>query len=81
MSAPVISVQFDLDTEEHVLYATSHGRTEVAGPRILRAPPHPDIKWRHATQTAASHDAGLLQRYLDGVNSKVRKRAQRTFGE
>jgi hypothetical protein len=83
MSTPVISVAFSAETEEHVLMVTSYGRTAEAGPRILRAPPHPDIVWRHTTEATATHDAGLLQRYLTEreAGKKISKKAQRAFGE
>ncbi len=83
MSTPIISTAFDASTEEHVLMVTSYGRTSEAGPRILRAPPHPDVQWRHADEAAATRDASLLQRYLveREAGARVSKRAQRTFGE
>lgn len=83
MSAPIISTAFDPTTEEYVLMVTSYGRVAEAGPRILRAAPHPDIKWRHSDEATASHDAGLLQRYLNerDAGAKISKRAQRAFGE
>lgn len=61
---PNISVAEELDTGEFILLATSYGMTEVAGPRLFKAPPHPDIKFRHTDERAANHDADLLQQYI-----------------
>lgn len=78
---PQITTAYDMDTAEHVLMATSHGRTAEAGPRLFRAPPHPDIKWRHATQDAANTDAATLRRYFDGLGRGPSKAALRRAGE
>jgi len=61
---PVISTTFDLDTGQWCLYATSYQRTEVAGPRLFRSPPHPDIRFQHDNQESAERDAATLQEYL-----------------
>lgn len=76
---PLISVLFDADRELWTLYATSHGHTAVAGPRIFRAPPHPDIQFAHDTQEAATRDAATLRDYLAGLPQKkmTKKAAQK----
>lgn len=76
---PTISVLFDADTEQHRLYATSHGHTAVAGPRIFRAPPHPDIQFSHDSQADAESDAQTLRDYLAGLPQKkmTKKAAQK----
>jgi len=66
---------------EFVLMATSYGRTDVAGPRILRAPPHPDIAWRHSDETQAAADANKLQQYLDGVTKAPSRTKIRQAGD
>lgn len=77
---PAISVAFDMDSDAHILMATSHGRADVAGPRILRAPPHPDVKWRHATQEAAEADVAKLNAYFAGLGKGPSKTALRKQG-
>jgi len=81
MSTPAISVTYDLDSGAFVLMATSHGHTSIAGPRILRAAPHPDVQWSHPTQTAANADALKLQQYLDGLGKGPSKQKLRQQGE
>lgn len=65
-----ISVAYDLDEGLHVLYATSYGRTNVAGPRLFRAPPWPEIAFAHATQEQAEADAAKLRAYLESLVAK-----------
>lgn len=76
-----ISTAYDMDTAEHVLMVTSHGRTAEAGPRILRAPPHPDVKWRHDSLVDAERDAATLRRYFDGLGKGPSKAKLRRAGE
>lgn len=61
---PDISVAFDMDECEHVLMATSHSRTSIAGERIFRAEPWPKIRFRHPTAEEAERDAATLRLYL-----------------
>lgn len=70
MNAPKITIEYDLDADRWTLMATSYSRTTPAGPRLFRAPPWPDIAFEHDNEASASHDAGLLQRYLDEVHAK-----------
>jgi len=78
-----ITIQLDFDTEEYVLYATNHARTAIAGERLFRGYPRPDVKFRHATREAAEKDAAALQAYLDTPPKKSRAVAkkQNAFGE
>ncbi len=62
---PIISVAFDMDEGLHVLMATSHSHTAIAGERIFRAEPHPSIKFRHEREEDANRDAGVLRSYLE----------------
>lgn len=70
---PEIGVEFDMDTEQYCLTATNHGRTAIAGIRILRAEPWPRIQFRHDTQEAAEKDARELRAYLHECASGKRK--------
>lgn len=67
MTKPIITVAEDFDTGLFTLMATSYGRTEVAGPRLFRAPPHPAICFEHVTEADAIRDAQLLRDYLDAA--------------
>jgi len=69
---PVISTCLD-DSGEFILLATSHGRTAIAGERILRAEPWPSIRWRTDTQEEAEQEATKLRAYLDECASGKRK--------
>ncbi len=40
------------------------------GPRLFRAPPHPDIQFSHPTIDAAEADARKLRVYLAGLSQK-----------
>lgn len=71
-TAPAISVIQEED-ETYRLYATSHSYCEIAGPRLFRAPPHPDIKWRHLDYSEAEQDARKLREYLAECESGKRK--------
>lgn len=64
-SHPVISVELDIDTEEYSLMVTSYGYTATAGERLFKAPPHPEIQFKHTTRDAAQTDAVKLQKYID----------------
>lgn len=77
---PSISTTFDLATCEHVLMATSYGRAAEAGPRLFRAPPHPDIKFRHDSLTDAERDADKLRAYFAGLGKGPSKAALRKAG-
>ena len=75
---PTISVLFDADIEQFRLYCTSHGHTAIAGQRIFRAPPHPDIQFSHDSQADAEADAATLRDYLAGLpQKKMTKKASR----
>ncbi len=79
---PQISVAYDLDTGLHEIVATSYGRASPAGPRLFRAPPHPEIAFAHDTPEAAEADAQKLRAYLDslGMRKGPSKSALRKLG-
>ena len=78
---PTISVAHDLDTGDYRLYVTSYGSTMPAGPRLFRAPPHPDIRFSHISEAHAEHDATLLRAYIDTAYGKtVSKKKVRAAG-
>jgi len=64
-SHPIIGVELDIDTEEYTLTVTSYGFTSPAGQRLFKAPPYPDIQFKHSTRDAAQTDAVKLQKYID----------------
>lgn len=72
---PVITVAQDFDTGECRLMATSFGMTAPAGPRLFRAPPHPDIQFTHSDPESAERDAEKLRAHMAdkwsvGANNK-----------
>lgn len=73
-----IFVEFDLDDEKFVLMCDD-GRMKptVAGQRLFRAPPHPNIGFRHPTMEAAEADAGKLRAYLGQLSTKKPSKKQR----
>jgi hypothetical protein len=73
---PAITIQFDLETESHTLYATSYGQTTPAGPRLFRAPPHPDIQFSHETQAQAEAAATKLRAYIEATWGKQPSKAK-----
>lgn len=82
MSIPTITITIllDLDDDLYRLYCTSHGHTSIVGPRIFRAPPHPEIAFVHDTQEAAEEAAQALRDYLAGLpQKKPSKKAQQKF--
>ena len=64
MTKPTITISEDFDTGMWTIMATSYGQTMPAGPRLFRAPPHPDILFQHDTEAAALHDAAELRKYI-----------------
>ncbi len=73
-----IFVELDLDDEKFVLMCDD-GRMKptVAGQRLFRAPPHPEIQFRHATMEAAEADAGKLRAYIAQLSTKKLSKKQR----
>ena len=67
---PTITVSQDMDSGLFELYATSYGRTVIAGPRLFRAPPHPEIRFAHETHEGAAEAAQLLTAYLDSLGQR-----------
>lgn len=80
MDKPAITIAYDMDSETYILEATSYGRTTPAGTRLFRAPPHPDINFRHTEREAADKDAATLRAYIDLTWIKPpNKKKQREF--
>lgn len=77
---PAIHVEFDLETEAHVLMATNHGRTATAGERLFRGEPWPKVRFSHETEAAALRDAATLRAYLAECASGKRKEAVAAIG-
>ncbi len=64
MTAPHITTEYDCDTECFRLMATSHQRTEPAGPRLYRGGDFPVIQFAHEDKDAADRDCAALQEYV-----------------
>lgn len=75
---PVLS-----DSGDWLLYAQTRFGLTIAGPRLFRAPPFPEVAWRSATEEEATKQARTLQQYLDSVYAKrtPSKAAVRTHGD
>lgn len=61
---PTIHIEFDSDEGDYVLMCESYSRVAPAGPRLFRAPPYPEIQFRHAEIEQAEADASKLRAYL-----------------
>ena len=72
MGALIITARESFDTGRWHLHATGHGRTAIAGERLFRGYPRPDIQFSHDTEEAALKDAAKLQAYLDNPPKKSR---------
>lgn len=78
---PEIFTAFDPEDMMHVIMVRSHGRAELFGPRIFRAPPHPEVKFRHESEAAAERDCAKIRKYLAGLDGrKVSKKTLREEG-
>ena len=60
-----IFINFDDESGEYELMCAD-GRSSPmpCGPRIFRAEPHPQVKFRHETKAGAALDADLIRHYL-----------------
>ncbi len=64
-----LSLSFDPDTGRWTIMVSAHGQPPtVAGPRILRGPPHPEVNWVHETEEGATADLEKLNTYLASVD-------------
>lgn len=71
-----IAVQLNLDTGLHEIWAENFGFWAPGGPRLFRAPPHPNVKWEHADASAAERDAEAVRQYLARVGDKRQSKAE-----
>jgi hypothetical protein len=62
------------------IYCESHGRVAIAGPRILRGGPHPDVSWTHETAESAEADAAKLRTYFAALPKQPSKAKLRKQG-
>lgn len=67
--------QLDLDTDRWTIMCRSHGYEEVAGPRLFRSPPWPEIKFEHETEEAAMNDLNVLRKYWEGLPQQKKKKS------
>lgn len=63
MSALQIGIEYD-DGQFVLVASDGRMRPMVAGPRLFRAPPHPDVKFQHETMAEAERDAATIRAYL-----------------
>lgn len=72
-----IGIEFNMDSALYELVVQSHNFASMpAGPRLLKAEPHPEVQWRHASLKEAERDAEKLQRYIDTLGAKKVSRAK-----
>lgn len=64
-------LQFDLETEHwEIMCEDSRMRAMPAGPRLFRAPPHPDVAFRHLDKQGAEGAMNTLNRYFAQLPEK-----------
>lgn len=68
--------QFDLDTGLHEIMCRSHGFTAPGGPRLFRAPPHPEVQWAHPTAEGAEADIRKLRAYFAALPEKKQSKTE-----
>jgi len=71
-----IAVQLNLDSGLHEIWAENFGFWAPGGPRLFRAPPHPNIQWAHETPEAAEKDAEAVRQYLARIGDKRQSKAE-----
>lgn len=71
-------LQFSLDTGLHHIMCENYGRTAYAGPRILRAPPHPDVRWEHENEEEAEKDLAKLRAYFAALPAAKKTKKKST---
>lgn len=59
-----ITVQQLSPNQPWTLWVDGLGGKAIAGPRLFRAPPHPDVQFCHDTKEGAERDAEKLRAYL-----------------
>lgn len=70
-SIMTLYLQFDLESEHwEIMCEDSRMRPMPAGPRLFRAPPHPDVKFRHLDRDGAERALVALQKYFSGLHQK-----------
>lgn len=67
---PEITVTQLSPNQPWILQATSHGRTEIVGPRILRGNGVISVDVRHATKEAAEDAATKLRAYMASLGKE-----------
>lgn len=64
------------------IMCNSHGMTAIAGPRLLRAEPHPDVKFTgHATRDQAAKDCEKLWRYIEKQPEQTKFKTRKLAAE
>ena len=78
MNAPRLFPQYDADDDLWRIMVATHGLSPMpAGPRLFRAPPHPDVKWAHASKAEADAAISVIQKYLARSSAAPSKRELR----
>lgn len=75
-----ISIAHNEDTDQFDLMV-SDGRMRAmpAGPRIFRAPPHPDVAFAHDTKKQAEGAADAVRKYLSTIKEPTKRQVRENF--
>lgn len=69
-----IFVSYEPDDDNYILMCDDGKMSPMpAGPRLLKAQPHPDVKFQHATAEGAERDAATLAKYLGTLKRQTKK--------
>ncbi len=69
-----IFVSYEPDDDNYVLMVDDGKMSPMpAGPRLLKAQPHPSVSFVHADAASAERDAGLLNTYLATLKKQTKK--------
>lgn len=66
-----VFIEYDSDRDRYDLMVTGNGMGPIpAGPRIFRAPPHPDVTFTHDTMAEAKIAQDKIEKYFAGLGKK-----------
>ncbi len=72
MAQPPTVITVELDDDGLFTLMADDGRMSPmpVGPRMFKAPPHPEVTFSHATMAAAETDARKVRVYLEWLRTK-----------
>ena len=69
-------LEYSLDDDKHHLMCSEHGFVANVGPRLFRAPPHPDIEFAYADEGQANTALKKMREYWEGLPKQKKKKVQ-----